>query len=172
MADKLWSIAITPVTTVNFGAAVVTTTTITPGSGHLAKLWAAVSKSDRKALVVTPDIYSALIPTATTNITLGNGAYGFENGVYYASNFTGAVSGLDGFAISPEAIVVASAAPAIDPSVSQSFAISESVTLDQLGMTVAYNVWGSTSNRQVNASIEVMFGSAAGLTSGTAALII
>lgn len=172
LADKLWSIAITPITTVNFGAAVVTTTTITPGSGHLAKLWAAVSKSDRKALVVTPDIYSALIPTATTNITLGNGAYGFENGVYYASNFTGAVAGLDGFAICPEAVVVASAAPAIDPSVSQSFAISESVTLDQLGMTVAYNVWGSTSNRQVNASIEVMFGSAAGLTSGTAALII
>lgn len=172
MADKLWSIAITPVTTVNFGAAVVTTTTITPGSGHLAKLWAAVSKSDRKALVVTPDIYSALIPTATTNITLGNGAYGFENGVYYASSFSGAVAGLDGFAICPEAVVVASAAPAIDPSVSRNFAISESVTLDQLGMTVAYNVWGSTSNRQVNASIEVMFGSAAGLTSGTAALII
>jgi hypothetical protein len=172
LADKLWSIAITPITTVNFGAAVVTTTTITPGSGHLAKLWSTVSKSDRKALIVTPDIYSALIPTATTNITLGNGAYGFENGVYYASNFTGAVTGLDGFAICPEAVVVASAAPYIDPSVSSQFQISESVTLDQLGMQISYNVWGSTSNRAVNASVEVMFGSAAGLTSGTAALII
>jgi hypothetical protein len=172
LADKLWSVAITPITTVNFGAATVTTTNITPGSGHLATLWSAVSKSDRKALVVNPNIYANLIPTATTNITLGNGAYGFENGVYYASSFSGAVAGLDGFAVSPEAVVVASAAPAIDPAVSSQFQISESVTLDQLGMTVAYNVWGSTNNRQVNASIEVMFGSAAGLTSGTAALII
>jgi hypothetical protein len=172
LADKLWSVAITPITTVNFGAATVTTTNITPGSGHLAQLWSAVSKSDRKALVVNPNIYANLIPTATTNITLGNGAYGFENGVYYASSFSGAVTGLDGFAVSPEAVVVASAAPAIDPAVSSQFQISESVTLDQLGMTVAYNVWGSTNNRQVNASIEVMFGSAAGLTSGTAALII
>ena len=172
LADKLWSVAITPITTQNFGAATVTTTNITPGSGHLATLWSAVSKSDRKALVVNPNIYANLIPTATTNITLGDGAYGFENGVYYASSFSGAVAGLDGFAVSPEAVVVASAAPAIDPAVSSQFQISETVTLDQLGMTVAYSVWGSTSNRQVNAAVEVMFGSAAGLTSGTAALII
>lgn len=172
LADKLWSIAITPITTVNFGAATVTTTTITPGSGHLAKLWAAVSKASTKSLVVNPTIYSNLIPVNADYLPLANGAYGFEGGVYYASNFTGAVSGLDGFACSREAVVVASAAPAIDASVAQQFAVSESVTLEQLGMTVGYNIWGSTANRQVNASIEVMFGSAAGLTSDTMALIV
>jgi hypothetical protein len=52
------------------------------------------------------------------------------------------------------------------------FQIRESVTLPELGITVYYNVWGSTANRQVNASLELMFGSAAGLTSGTMALII
>lgn len=172
MADKLWSLAITPITTVNFGAATVTTTTITPGSGHLATLWAKVSKAASKSLVVSPTIYSQLIPVNADYLPLQNGAYGFEGGVYYASNFTGAVSGLDGFACSREAVAVASAAPAIDPAVSSQFQISESVTLDQLGMTVAYNVWGSTNNRQVNASIEVMFGAAAGLTSDSMALII
>lgn len=172
LADKLWSIAITPITTVNFGAAVVTTTTITPGSGHLATLWAKVSKASTKSLVVSPTIYSQLIPVNADYLPLQNGAYGFEGGVYYASNFTGAVSGLDGFACSREAVAVASAAPMIDPAVSSQFQISESVTLDQLGMTVAYNVWGSTNNRQVNASIEVMFGAAAGLTSDTMGLII
>jgi len=172
LADKLWSIAITPVTTVNFGAASVTTTNITPGSGHLATLWAKVSKASTKSLVVSPTIYSQLIPVNADYLPLQNGAYGFEGGVYYASNFTGAVSGLDGFACSREAVAVASAAPMIDPAVSSQFQISESVTLDQLGMTVAYNVWGSTNNRQVNASIEVMFGAAAGLTSDTMGLII
>ena len=172
LADKLWSIAVTPITTVNFGAATVTTTTITPGSGHLASLWAKVSKAQSKSLVVNPTIYSQLIPVNADYLPLQNGAYGFEGGVYYASNFTGAVSGLDGFACSREAVAVASAAPAIDPAVSSQFQISESVTLEQLGMTVAYNVWGSTNNRQVNASIEVMFGASAGLTTDTMALII
>ena len=172
LADKIWSVAITPITTVNFGNAVVTTTTITPGSGHLATLWSNVSKAGRKGLVVTPTIYSALIPTSTFALGLGEGAYGFENGVFYASSFSGAVSGLDGFACSQDAVCIASAMPAIDPAIAQQFAISDSVTLDGLGISVAYNVWGSTANRQVNASLEIMFGSTAGLTSGTMALVI
>jgi hypothetical protein len=172
LALKIWSLAITPVTTVNFGAAVVTATTITPGSGHLATLWSSVSKSQQKGLVTTSTIYSALIPTLTTSISLDQGAYGFENGVFYANSFTGAVSGLRGFACSKEAIAVASAMPNIDPAVSSRYQVSESVTLDDLGMTVAYNIWGSTTNRQVNASIEVMFGAAAAVTTDTMALII
>jgi hypothetical protein len=167
LADKLWSIAITPVTTVNYGAATVTTTTITPGSGHLASLWSAISKSTSKGLVVTPSIYSALIPTNADFLPLQNGAYGFDQGIYYA------VAGLDGFACSREAVCVASAKPMIDPAVSSQFQISDQVvTLDQLGLSVYWNVWGSTNNRQVNASIELMFGAAPGLTSNTMALII
>lgn len=173
LADKLWSIAITPITTVNFGAATVTTTTITPGSGHLASLWTAISKSNNKGLVVTPDIYSKLIPTNADFLPLQNGAYGFDQGVFYANSFSGAVSGLDGFACSREAVCVASAKPMIDPAVSSQFQISDQVvTLDQLGLSVYWNVWGSTNNRQVNASIELMFGAAPGLTSNTMALII
>jgi hypothetical protein len=173
LADKLWSIAITPVTTVNFGAATVTTTTITPGSGHLASLWSKISKSTNKGLVVTPSIYSALIPTNADFLPLANGAYGFDQGIYYANSFSGAVTGLDGFACSREAVCVASAKPMIDPAVSSQFQISDQVvTLDQLGLSVYWNVWGSTNNRQVNASIEVMFGAAPGLTSDTMALVI
>lgn len=173
LADKLWSLAITPITTVNFGAAVVTTTTITPGSGHLATLWSTISKSTNKGLVVTPDIYSKLIPVNADYLPLANGAYGFDQGVYYANTFSGAVSGLDGFACSREAVCIAAAKPMIDPAVSSQFQISDQVvTLDQLGLSVYWNVWGSTNNRQVNASIELMFGAAPGLTSGTMALVI
>lgn len=172
LADKIFSVAITPITTVNFGAATVTTTTITPGSGHLATLWSAISKADRKGLVVTPEIYSKLIPTNADFLPLQNGAYGFDQGIYYANSFSGAVSGLDGFAVAPEAVAVASAMPPIDPAVSNLLYVSDSVTLDQLGMTIMYNITASQSTRTVTASCEVMFGSAAGLTSGTCALII
>jgi hypothetical protein len=172
LADKIFSVAITPITTVNFGAATVTTTTITPGSGHLATLWSAISKADRKGLVVTPEIYSKLIPTNADFLPLQNGAYGFDQGIYYANSFSGAVTGLDGFACSPEAVAVASAMPPIDPAVANLLYVSDSVTLDQLGMTIMYNITASQSTRTVTASCEVMFGSAAGLTSGTCALII
>ena len=172
LADKIFSVAITPITTVNFGAATVTTTTITPGSGHLATLWSAISKADRKGLVVTPEIYSKLIPTNADFLPLQNGAYGFDQGIYYANSFSGAVSGLDGFAVAPEAVAVASAMPPIDPAVANLLYVSDSVTLDQLGMTIMYNITASQSTRTVTASCEVMFGSAAGLTSGTCALII
>jgi hypothetical protein len=172
LADKIFSVAISPITTVNFGAATVTTTTITPGSGHLATLWSAISKADRKGLVVTPEIYSKLIPTNADFLPLQNGAYGFDQGIYYANSFSGAVTGLDGFACSPEAVAVASAMPPIDPAVANLLYVSDSVTLDQLGMTIMYNITASQSTRTVTASCEVMFGSAAGLTSGTCALII
>ena len=91
-------------------------------------------------------------------------------GIYYASSFSGE-PGMAGFACSPEALVMAAAAPAIDDAVRSQFAISDIVTLDQLGLSVQYNVWGSTSNRQVNASLELMFGAAKGITSGTMAII-
>jgi len=69
--------------------------------------------------------------------------------------------------------VVASAQPNIDPSVSAQFQISNQVvTLNELGLSVYWNLWGSPSNRQVNATLEVMFGAAPGLTSGTMALIV
>jgi len=172
LALKLWSLAITPITTVNFGAAVVTATTITPGSGHLATLWSSVSKSQQKGLVTTSTIYSALIPTLTTSISLDQGAYGFENGVFYANSFSGGVTGLRGFACTKEAIAVASAMPMIAPEVRERYAVSESVTLDELGLVVNYNIWPSTGNRALNASIEVMFGAAAAVTSDSMALII
>jgi len=172
IADKLFSLAITPITTANFGNAVVTTTTITPGSGHLPTLWSNVSKGTRKGLVLTPSIYGNLLPTNSFGLSLSEGAYGFESGVYYASSFSGAVSGHDGFACVPEAICVAAAQPGLDPEISSRFSVSEAVTVEALGLTLQYNIWPSLGNRQVNASIEVMFGANAGLTSGTMALVI
>jgi hypothetical protein len=170
LADKIWALATAPITVANYGAATLTSADITPTNGKLADLWAAIHKSARKGLVVSPTIYSKLIPTTADSLPLSAGAYGFDNGIYFASSF-GGEAGLAGFACSPEAVVMAAAAPAIDDAVRSQFAISDIVTLEQIGLSVQYNVWGSTANRQVNASLEIMFGAAKGLTAGTMALI-
>lgn len=171
LADKIWSVATTPITVANFGAATVTTADLTASSyANLKALWAALSKSPRKGLVLSPTLYSQLLPTTQESLPLSAGAYGFDAGIYYANSFSGE-TGMAGFACSPDAVAMAAAAPAIDDAVRSQFAISEVVTLEQLGLTVQYNVWGSTANRQVNASLEVMFGAAKGVTSGTMAII-
>lgn len=170
IADKIWTLATTPVTIANFGAATVTSApaSVNASSGDLAKLWAAVHKSARKGLVLSPVVYSQLIPTSSTSLNLGEGAYGFENGVHYATSF-GGEAGLYGFACSPEALVMAAAVPAL---ADNDYMVSDSVTLDQIGMTVAYNVYSDKSTRSLIASLEVMFGAAAGLTDGTMALMV
>jgi hypothetical protein len=171
LADKIWALATTPITVANFGAAVVTSSDLTGNNfANMKALWAALSKSDRKGLVLSPSLYSQLQPTNLQSIPLSAGAYGFDNGIYYANNFSGE-AGLAGFACAPEALVMAAAAPAIDDAVRSQFAISDIVTLDGLGLSVQYNVWGSTANRQVNASLELMFGAAKGVTGGTMAII-
>lgn len=170
MADKIWALVTAPITIANFGAATVTSnpSSVSATSGDLPKLWAAVSKSARKGLVVSPVVFSNLIPTTSTALNLSAGAYGFENGVHYASSF-GGEAGLYGFACSPEALVMASAVPAL---ADNDYMVSDSVTLDQIGLTVAYNVYSDKSTRSLIASLEVMFGAAAGLTNGTMALMV
>ena len=170
IADKIWSLATSPVTVANFGAAVVDSAegAINGTSGDLPQLWSAVHKSMRKGLVVSPVIYSNLIPTSTTALNLGDGAYGFENGVHYATSFSGE-TGLKGFACSPEALVMAAGVPAL---ADNDYLVSDSVTLDQIGLSVSYNVYSDKSTRSLIASLEVMFGAAAGLTDGTMAMIV
>jgi hypothetical protein len=170
MADKIWALATAPVTVANFGAAVVDSaeSAINATSGDLPSLWAAVHKSVRKGLVVSPVIYSNLIPTSTTALNLGDGAYGFENGVHYATSF-GGEAGLKGFACSPEALVMAAAVPAL---ADNDYMVSDSVALDGIGLSVAYNVYSDKSTRSLIASLEVMFGASAGLTDGTMAMIV
>jgi hypothetical protein len=171
LADSLWSAATAPITVANFGAATVTAadSAVTPGSANLKALWAGVAKADRKALVVNTGIYSQLIPTSTTSLPLSEGAYGFDAGVFYASSFPSEAK-LAGFACAPEAIAMASAKPDFS-AIEGQLMLSESVTLDKLGLTIFYNVWGDPSSRNLIGSFELMFGASKGITSGTIASV-
>jgi hypothetical protein len=171
LADKIWAVATAPITVANFGAATVTAadSAVTPGSAQLRALWAGVNKAGRKALIVNPGIYSQLIPTSTTSLPLEDGAYGFDGGVYYANLFPSEAK-LAGFACSPDAIAMASAAPALD-NVRDGMLVSEVVTLEGLGMSIYYNVWADKSTRNLVASAELMFGASKSVTSGTIASV-
>lgn len=172
LADKIWSIVTTPITTANYGAAVVAPATAAANfaAGDLAKLWASVSKSNSKGLVLSPTLYSGIIPTATTGLTLDKGAYGFDNGIYYANQFSGQTR-LVGFACAPEALAIASAAPAMDH-VRDRMMVSDVVVLNDLGLSIYYNVYSDPASRAIVASCEVMFGAAKAVTSGTMGLVV
>ena len=172
LADKIWALVTTPITTANFGTTVVAPANAAAhfAAGDLAKLWASVSKSNSKGLVLSPTLYSGIIPTATTGLTLDKGAYGFDGGIYYANQFSGQTR-LAGFACSPEALAIASAAPALDH-VRGEYLVSDVVVLEQLGMSIYYNVYVDTSSRAIIASAEVMFGAVKAVTSGTMGLIV
>jgi hypothetical protein len=69
LADKIWAVVTTPITVANYGSAVVAPATASANfaAGDLAKLWASVSKSSSKGLVLSPTLYSGIIPTATSS---------------------------------------------------------------------------------------------------------
>ena len=171
-ADKIWEKVTSHVTVANFGAAVATDSdaNFTPGSANVKKLWGGVSKSDRKGLVTNPGIYANFIPTSTTSLPLVDGAYGFENGVHYASSFSGEAK-LAAFACSPEALAVAAAAPALD-GIAGDLLVNQAVDLPNLGMTAYWTVWSDKSTRSIIAAVEVMFGSAPGIKTNTMALAL
>lgn len=171
LADKIWEIATDSITIANFGAATVTAadSAVTPASGDLAKLWAGVSKAQRKGLVVNAGIYSNLIPTSTTGLPLSAGAYGFENGVFYASAFP-SESDLAGFAVSKEAIAIASAQPAMQ-GFQENMLAQSIIPIEALGLSVYFNLWADNATRSHVASFELMFGSAKAVTTGTLASV-
>jgi hypothetical protein len=172
LADRIWQAVTTPITVANYGTATVTPANAAANfaAGDLAKLWAHISKSTSKGLVLSPTLYSGIIPTQTIGLTLDKGAYGFDNGIYYANQFSGQTR-LAGFACSPEALAIASAAPSLDH-IRDQMMISDVVVLEQLGMSIYYNVWADHATRAIVASCEVMFGAAKAVTSGTMALIV
>jgi hypothetical protein len=172
LADRIWAIVTAPITVANYGAAVVAPATTATGlvAADVQKLWASVSKSTNKGLVLGTTQYASIMPTDTTKFALQPGSYGFDNGIFNASQFSGQTR-LAGFACAPEALAIASAAPAMDH-VRDRMLVSDVVTLEQIGLSIYYNVWSDPASRAIVASAEVMFGASKAVTSGTMGLIV
>ena len=74
---------------------------------------------------------------------------------------TGAVANLVGFVADPVAIAIGAAVPDMADPVSE-LVESTSFTLEDLGITVQANVWGSTKSRELRASYDISFGAGVG----------
>jgi len=166
LANKIIDVALAPVTTTNFGSAVVDVDTagdVTAAS--LKTLWAALKDGTERNLVVDGSIYAQFLPTSLDNFTLAaagrnTGIYGFD-GFYYNNRWDGAGTNIKGFAASPEAIALASGVPVSSP-VADDMIAQETITIGDLGLQVQMSMWSSRATRSLWASYDVMFGAAKG----------
>jgi len=166
LANKIIDVALTPVTTANFGAATIdvdTAADVTAAS--LKTLWAALKDGDVRNVIVDGSIYAQFLPANLEAFQLAAGGknvgmYGFDL-FTYNNRWDGADATVKGFACSPQAIAVASGLPVDSPASSDMIAV-ENIEIPDLGLTVQMNMWVSRATRALWASYDVMFGAAMG----------
>ena len=164
LANKIQELAFAPLISTNFGNAVV----VAEASFALASLqtaWASV-KGLRKICYLSGTAFSKLLTNQLTvqDPTLGLPYGGFAK-VAYADVLTGVGANVYGFvSTDKKGLVMASAIPDIAPKAKEMI----DTTLIDLGngLTAALNVWGSTSDRSDNASLDIYFNAAKGSVDG------
>jgi len=162
LANKIIDIALTPVTTTNFGAAVVDKDTAADvGVAELRALWAALKDGDVRNVILDGSIYAQFLPANLEAFQVASGGknvgmYGFD---FFSFNnrWTGAGTNIRGFACSPQAIAVASGVP-VASAVADDMVGQETVVIPDLGLAVQMNMWVSRQSRSLWASYDVMFG--------------
>lgn len=166
LANKLIDIALAPITATNFPTN-VTVAQASFSAANTKTLWASVSKSSMRHLILDGTAFSQLLPASSENFGLGSssgyreGAYGFD-AIILNTRWDGAGTNIYGFAAGPEAVAAASGIPMVDSGVASMLAGQRTITLPDLGLTVQLNTWGSLSSRSAWASVDVMFGAALG----------
>jgi hypothetical protein len=164
LANKLIDVALTPVTTTNFGSAVVDKDAATDvGVADLRTLWAALKDGDVRNVILDGSIYAQFLPSNLDAFQVASGGknvgmYGFDL-FTYNNRWAGAGTNVRGFACSPQAIAVASGVP-VQSAVADDMVAQESVLIPDLGLSVQMNMWVSRQTRSLWASYDVMFGAA------------
>jgi len=176
LANKIIDVALTPVTTANFGAAIVDKDTAADvTAAELKLLWAALKDGDVRNLIVDGSIYANFLPANLDAFQLASGGmnvgmYGFDL-FTYNNRWTGAGATIRGFACSPQAIAVASGVP-VASAVASDMIGQETITVPDLGLSVQMNMWVSRQTRSLWASYDVMFGAAAADTTALKLLVL
>lgn len=161
LAEKIQELAFTPITSTNFGTA-VTVTSANFALSSLQTAWASIKgNAGGKVCYLDSTAFSKLLTNTTTAIdpTLGIPYAGFRK-VAYTDVVTGMGANIYGFVANKAGLVMASAKAAIAPKAKE---LIETVEIDLgNGLVADLNMWGSTSDRSDNASIDLYFGAAAG----------
>jgi hypothetical protein len=181
LGNAIMDVAMTPLTTTNFGTAVYNSAITTATGGVLGNdlitkglpaLFAGIANGTERNLILDGTYFSYLQPQSGFSIPVTGGpAYGFDN-VYLNTRFNAVTGGNDallngttktihGFAASPEALACASALPYVDPAVASLLMQQEVVEIPGLdGLQIQMSIWGSASDRGLYGSFDVIFGAA------------
>jgi hypothetical protein len=128
-------------------------------------IWATIEKSPIKNLILAGAYYAKLMPSTKDNFDPSNrGVFGFD-AIAHNSNWANGQANLVGFACNPQAINVASGIPIIGAGAQSLLFDSKEILIPNLGLTVQWNHWGSTTTRADWMSFDVMFGAGVGDTS-------
>jgi hypothetical protein len=162
LANAIIDAALTPVTTTNFGNAVVTTSAnFLAAGGGSQTLWAALKDATSHVLIVDGSLFALMLPTTKESFAPGEaGAYGWDGGVFMNNRWNGAVSNVKALAASPQALAFAARVPALPPGADRVIE-SGTFTLPDLGITVQQNMWVSSTTRSLYASFDLCFGAGA-----------
>jgi hypothetical protein len=163
VADKVLEKALTPITTSNFGSAVISAPTPADLDGDdLRTLWGALPKSLRKNIILRPDYFANFLPTNKDSFGYVNGAmdgaFGFDR-FRQVGTFEGAAADTIGFVCTEKAIGMAARVPeTASPIADNGTLLTDTVTVPGLGLTIQMNAWFSLGGRNNWVSYDVMFG--------------
>jgi len=163
--DKLMDIFLAPVTTTNFTATPVTSAPEAFSLADLRTLYGRIKTSTTKSIILDAEYY---VNFGVQNDTQNRGVSvtGWTS-MYESTRWTGAGSNVRGFAFGQDALAIASGTTVVGPGASEAGVSETSITLPGIGLTVQSFQWFDPATRNLNASFDVMFGSAFGdITAG------
>lgn len=152
-----------PITTSNFGVA-LSAADSAMSLANLQTAWASI-KGSNKVCYLNSVAFSKLLSNSTTVVDpqVGLPYAGFSR-VAYTDIITGYGTDIYGFVANPKGLVIASGIPEIAPKAQE---MIESTLIDLgNGLTASLNMWGSTSDRSDNASIDIYLGASVGDPAG------
>lgn len=163
MQNALVDALLAPVTTGNFGTAVVDVAAASFATANLKTILAAAKDFDQVNLWLDGGHLAQITPTSTESFRLDQqGAYGFDR-IFKHNRWDGAGTDVFGFCAGSNALAAASGDPYYDEDVVRDLDLFERVELPN-GMPVILTKWVSRSGRAVWYALETMFGAAAGDT--------
>jgi len=173
-ADSVVQYATAPITAANFTATPLIRAASAFNFSDLATLQGQLQKSPTKNLILDGNYLSRILNQPgfyqktgeDLEAEAGYKAFGWE-GIYLASNWTGAGNNIKGFACNPQALVRATGLPINPPNIPGGSFTTTTFEIPEVDVACAMSMWFSLATRTMFVSFDVIAGfAAADLTSG------
>lgn len=162
LLDQLWGRVATLLDETVFTNTVVVATEAAIDADDLATGWGSIAKSAQKHCVLSGPAYARFNAQTLEQFNHQGGAYNFD-GFHLETDWGDAQdANTRGFFCGPNAIACASGLPDIPEAVLQNYMADRVITDPMTGLSIRMTMWGGLDSRQVNVSLDTMFGAAVG----------